>query len=122
MSLKDFQWKPPTGQRSRTVARGPIRRVSIQTAESVKQITAAVAGPWMPSPGSPNQPSVSAPVSGIWIALPATSARPGVFMSPVPRRTEAIELAIQCARQPTNSTLAKAIARSSASPLPPSAP
>ncbi len=43
-------------------------------------------------------------------------------MSPVPRSTEAIELAIQCATQPLKRTPAKAMARSSAAPLPPSAP
>ena len=88
----------------------------------MKEIVAAVAGPRMPSAGRPNQPRVSAPVSGIWIAAVVTRAKPGVFMSPVPRSTEAMELAIHGAKQPRKSTVAKASARSSAPPLPPSAP
>ncbi len=43
-------------------------------------------------------------------------------MSPVPRSTEAIELAIQWAKQPRKRIVAKASARSRAAPLPPSAP
>ena len=43
----------------------------------------------------------------------------GDCMSPVPRRIEASVLASQCAPQPRNITQAKAIAPSSAAPLPP---
>ena len=122
MSRKARQRNPSTGQRSRTVAFGPVRRDSIHKAAKAKEITAATAGPRMPSAGRPNQPSVSAPASGICSAALATSARPGVFMSPVPRSTEAIELATQCTMQPRKRMVAKASAPSSAAPLPPSAP
>ena len=122
MSQNEAQRKPPFGQCRRSWAWGPTRREAIHSAASVKEITDAVAGPRMPSAGRPNQPSVSAPVSGICSAAVATSATLGVFMSPVPRSTEAIELATQCATQPRNSTVAKASAASSARPLPPSAP
>ena len=102
---------------------GPISRDSIQSAARVKEITAAAAGPRMPSFGRPNQPRVERAGER---DLQRRGERPahsrGVFMSPVPRSTEAMVLAIQCAPQPRNRTVAKATAPSSARPLPPSAP
>ena len=122
MSRKARQRNPSIGQRSLSGAFAPVSFESIQRAARAKATTAAMAGPRIPKAGRPNHPRVSAPVRGIWIAAVATSARPGVFMSPVPRSTEAIELATQWATQPENRMVAKASARSSAAPLPPSAP
>ncbi len=70
MSRNGCQRKPPRGPMERaSAAAGPTRRGSIHSAARVKQITAAAAGPWMPSRGAPSQPRVKAPVSGICSAL-----------------------------------------------------